>query len=217
MGRISRMKRDLIMEANKKLLNEVEGGPDLTNCHWFLMDVNYLDGKLGELHMYQVKKGFWRLRKYSDTNNLENFTEDSIEVPQKEEIEVMWDKDKESLKLTGRSLIGLAAYNKIFRTNEDEYSGKIIYGSDQLPSEYGIVRNYQYLHVGEVRLVESKDEPIGLNDGVKMKDGTVININNTYFIDKKLFSKKYFYGAIFDDEKYATNVIKCDKYDTGRN
>jgi hypothetical protein len=49
-----------------------------------------------------------------------------------------------------------------------------------------------------------------------MKNGAVININDSYFIEKKLFSKKYYYAVIYDDEKYARSINKCDKYDSGR-
>ena len=212
MGRISKMKRDLIMESNKKLLNETKGGPDLTNCHWFFMDVNYLDGKIGELHLTQQEKGFWFLEKFTNPQDLEQSIKGTIEVPQQNDIEVMWDDERKAIKLVGKSLLGLEAYNTVFRTNEDEYSGKLIYATDQSPSRYGITRDYQYLHFAKITLVESKKEPIGVTNEVKMKNGAIINLES-YFVDRKLFKKEYKFIVAYDDTKIGTSMNRCDKYD----
>jgi len=223
MGRISKMKRDLIMESNKKILNEVEGGPDL-NCHWFLMDVTSLDGRIGELQLNQEKLGFWHLYKYSNPNDFTDYTEDTIKVPQKEEIQVIWvedsegEVDKQKIELAGKSLDGLAAYNKITTSNSDKYSGNLIFASDQIPSEWGIVRDYQYLHFTKLFLTESKTLPPWLENGkeVKMKKGASID-PDSYYIKKKLFGKPTYYYIGFDDnETYKNKINKCDKYDPGR-
>jgi len=213
MGRIGKIKRDLIMEANKKLLNESEDGPDLSSCHWFFIDVNYLDGKIGELHLTQKDKGYWFLEKFSNPQDLEQSIKDTIEVPQQNDIEVMWDDERKAIKLVGKSLIGLEAYNKILQTNEDEYSCKLIYATDQPPSKYGLIRDYQYLHFAKITLVDSKKEPIGITNEVKMKNGAIINLES-YFVDKKLFKKEYHYIVAYDDTKIGNSMIKCDKYDT---
>ena len=211
MGRLDKLKREMITEANRKLLNETKGGPDL-NCHWFFMDVNFLDGKKGELHLKQEEKGFWRLKKYSDINNIENFTADSIEVPQQNDIEVMWDDERKAIKLVGKSLLGLEAYNTVFQTNEDEYSCKLIYATDQSPSKYGITRDYQYLHFVKIKLVESKKVPIGFTNEVKMENGAIINLDS-YFVDRKLFKKEYHYIGAYDDTEIGASMKRCDKYD----
>jgi hypothetical protein len=223
MGRISKIKRDLIMEANKKLLNETEGGPDL-NCNWFLTDVTSLDGRIGELHLIQEEPGFWHLYKYSNPNDDTDYTEDTIKVPQKEEIQVIWVEDsegkvdKQKIELVGKSLDGLDAYNKITTSNSDKYSGNLIFASDQLPSKWGIARNYQYLHFTKLFLVESKTLPPWLENGkeVKMEKGASID-PDSYYIKKKLFGKPtYYYIGFDDDETYINKINKCDKYDTGR-
>ena len=54
MGRIEKIKKQIISEANKKLLNENEGGPNL-ECSWFIMDTKLYDGILGELHFTEKK------------------------------------------------------------------------------------------------------------------------------------------------------------------
>lgn len=223
MGRISKIKRDLIMEANKRLLNEMDPGPEL-NCHWFLMNVNSLDGKLGDLQLIQENLGFWHLYKYSNPNDITEYTEDTIKVPQKEEIQVIWvedsegEVDTEKIELAGKSLDGLDAYNKITTSNSDKYSGNLIYASYQVPSEWGIVRDYQYLHFTKLSLVESKTLPPWLENGkeVKMEKGVAID-PDSYYIKKKLFRKPTYYYIKFDDnETYNNKINKCDKYDPGR-
>jgi hypothetical protein len=212
MGRISKIKRDLIMESNKRLLNETETGPDLSTCDWFLMDVTFLDGKKGELHLTQEELGKWRIEKFSNKNDWTDFTEDSIEVPQESEIEVYWDKDKERIELVGKSLDGLDAYNKILRENNDKYSGKLIYASEQSPSKYGLNRNYQYLQFTKVQLVESSQLPPWKTDEVKMENGAILN-DSSYFVKKELFGKPTYYFITLNDETEYSDLIKpCDKF-----
>jgi hypothetical protein len=223
MGRISKIKRDLIMEANKKLLNETEEGPEL-NCHWFLTNVTSLDGRIGELHLIQEEPGFWQLKKFSNPNDVTEFSVGTIIVPQKEEIKVIWvedsegEVDKQKIELAGKSLDGLAAYNKITTSNSDKYSGNLIFASDQIPSEWGIVRDYQYLHFTKLFLVESKTLPPWLENGkeVKMKKGVSID-PDSYYIKKKLFGKPTYYYIGFDEnESYTNKINKCDRNDPGR-
>lgn len=216
MGRIGKIKRDLIMEANKKLLNEMDsGGPEL-NCHWFLTDVTSLDGKRGELHLIQEEPGFWRLKKFSNSNDVTEFSVDTIIVPQKEEIEVYWDKDKERIELVGKSLDGLEAYNKIFRESNDKYSGKLIYATEQSPSKYGLNRDYQYLHFANVKLVESSKLLAWKKDEVKMENGAILN-DSSYFVKNNLFGKPTYYYIVFgENESYTNKINKCDRNDPDR-
>lgn len=212
MGRINKIKRDLIMEANKRLLNETEVGPNL-ECSWFIIDTKLYDGILGELHFTEKSKGVWYLQKFTNINNPEEFEEDSFEVPQHTDIEVALDESNGKIKLVGKSLVGLEAYNKIFMKNDDEYSCNLIYSSDQYPSKYGVARS-QYLIAAKIVLEESSEKPKSLFEEVPYNDGEIITFDS-YYKDKKLFKKRYFY---LNEESYTSfnnSLSKCDKYDTG--
>lgn len=211
MGRIEKIKKQIISEANKKLLNENEGGPNL-ECSWFIMDTKLYDGILGELHFTEKSEGDWYLQKFTNVNNTEEFEEDSFKVPQPEDIEVEWDEDKGMIKLVGKSLVGLESYNKIFMTNDDEYSCNLIYGTDAYPSKYGIERA-QYLIATKIVLLESLEKPKIAFEEVPLENGEVITFDS-YYMDKKLFKKKYFF--INMDKEYRdfnTSLKKCNKYD----
>jgi len=212
-----------ISQNSHDVLSEQNTTPDL-NCHWFLMDVPSLDGRIGELHLIQKKPSFWSLKKFSNVSDVTEFSVDTIVVPQKEEIQVTWVEDsqgkvdKEKIELVGKSLDGLDAYNKITSSDSNKYSGNLIYASDQIPSEYGTVRNYQYLVFTKLFLKESKTLPAWLENGkeVKMEKGATID-PDSYYIKKKLFSKPtYYYIGFKDNETYNNKINKCDKYDTGR-
>jgi hypothetical protein len=212
MGRIGKIKRDLIMEANKKLLNESEVGIDLSTCHWFFMNVTFLDGKLGELHLTQKDKGFWYLKKYTNQKNVNDFTQDTIEVPQESEIEVYWDKDKGRIELVGKSLDGLDAYNKILRGNNDKYSGKLIYATEQPSDKYGFNKDYQYLRFANVKLVESSKLLAWKKDEVKMENGAILN-DSSYFVKNNLFGKPtYYYITINQEDQYNDLLKPCENY-----
>ena len=212
MGRIGKIKRDLIMEANKKLLNENEGEPDLSTCDWFLMDVTFLDGKLGELQLTQQEKGKWLIEKYSKESNTNKIKQDVIKVPQKSEIEVYWDKDKERIELVGKSLDGLDAYNKILRENNDRYSGKLIYATEQPPDKYGSNKDYQYLRFVHVVLAKSSKLLAWKTDEVKMENGAILN-DSSYFVKKELFGKPtYYYITINQEDQYNGLIKPCDKF-----
>jgi len=213
MGRLEKLKRQIISEANKRLLNENPDGPNL-ECNWFIMDTKLYDGILGELHFSEKSEGFWYLQKFTNTSRPEEFEEDSFEVPQHDDIEVEWDEDRGAIKLVGESLKGLGAYNKIFMTNDDEYSCNLIYGSDARPSKYGIERA-QYLIAAKIVLRESLDVPKLLFEEVPLKDGAVISFNSYYKENKFIKKDKYHYLAEEGYSSFNNSLDKCNKYDIG--
>jgi len=207
MGRLDKLKREIIIEANRKILNE---DPEL-ECNWFIMNTKYLDGKIGELHLTEESKGTWYLQKFSNTTDLTDFTQSVIEIPQYRDIEFQWDENENTIKLIGDSLIGLESYNELFLDNEDDYSCKLLYGTDQAPSRFGVKKS-QYIVAGKFELIEIKNKPQLGETEVDMVDGAIIT-SLSYFVEKKLLSKKYYTLKFFGDEKFANKLKKCNKYE----
>ena len=224
MKRIVRLTENDLNRIVKKVLLE-QDAPPLGDCDFFIMDTKLLDGNLGELHMFQTRPGDWRLQKFIRGNM--NPTQKQIRIPQLDEIEVEWDSQRKQIKLTGQSLLGLKAYNLVFNQNADEYSGKIIYASNQNPSEYG-GRRSQFILAGTVKLNITEEQPKLLNNSVKLKNGAKIKKSHSYFIGR---SGKYktnktlsinnldrVYGAIEIDGigEFNNGQRKCDPTDVGR-
>lgn len=207
MGRLDKLKREIIAEANRKILNE---GPEL-NCNWFITDTKYLDGKIGELHLSEQSKGTWYLQKFSNTTDLSDFTQSVIEIPQYSDIEFQWDDNKKAIKLIGGSLSGLDAYNEVFLDNEDEYSCKLFYGADQTPSKFG-AQKAQYIIAGKFELIEIEDKLKTGETEVEMEDGAIIT-PLSYFVEKKLFKKRYYTLKFYGDETFSNQLKKCNKYE----
>ena len=208
MGRIGKLKREIIAEANRKILNEE--GPELS-CNWFIMDTKYLDDKLGELHFTEQSRGIWYLQKFSNTSDMSDVTETTIEIPQYNDIEFQWDDNKKTIKLIGDSLSGLDAYNEVFLDNEDEYSCKLFTGANQSPSKFG-VQKAQYIIAGKFELIEILDKPETGETEVEMGDGATIT-PLSYFVDKKLLKKRYYTLKFNSDKTFSNQLTKCNKYE----
>ena len=211
MGRIGKLKRQIITEANRRLLNENTDGPNL-DCSWFIMDTKLYNGILGELHFTEKSKGFWYLQKFTNISNPEEFDEDSFEVPQYDDIEVEWDEERGMIKLVGKSLIGLEAYNKIFMTNYDEYSCNLIYASDSRPSKYGFERS-QYLFAIKLVLTESLEKPKLAFEEVPFENGEIITFDSYYKDNNFLKKDKYYYLVKEEYSSFSRELKNCNKYD----
>jgi hypothetical protein len=213
MKKIIRLTENDLARIVKRIIKETES-PEL-ECDWFISDTTLLDGVKGELHFTEKSKGFWYVQKFSNVSDDTDFTEATITIPQLKEIEVEWDEDEEKIKLVNKSLDGLDAYNKLHNTNYDAYSCKLLFASESYPSNYGVSRS-QYIHSGEVFLIDDENKPKTTPNEVKLQDGAVIAFDVSYYVDKKLFKKSYKFLSMSPDESFNRSLDKCDKYDMGR-